>query len=90
MVNSDDNLCFKFGKLTVKLFHLLSFTKKLVSGSSASVTRLNLFFVRFIDGSSFFKEAARIICHAFEAFSRGCILLELKVIIVFFLKIFLE
>ena len=35
------------------------------------------------------KEAAGIVCHAFEAFSRGCILLELEMIsfpiIVFFL-----
>ena len=26
----------------------------------------------------FFKELAGIVCHAFEAFSRGCILLELN------------
>ena len=77
MVNSDDrNLCFKFWNFTIKLFHLLGFTKDLVFGSSTSVTRLNLFFVCFIDGSHFFKKPAGIVCHAFEAFSRGCILLE--------------
>ena len=31
----------------------------------------------FIDGSRFFKEPAEIVCHDFEAFSRGCILSEL-------------
>ena len=69
----------------MKLFHLLGFTKELVFGSSTSVTRLNLFFVCFIDGSRFFKEPAGIVCHAFEAFSRGCILSELKITIFFFL-----
>ena len=39
----------------MKLFHLLGFTKELVFGLSASVTRLNLFFVYFLDGSHFFK-----------------------------------
>ena len=75
MVDSDDNnLCFKLRNFTMKLFHLLHFTKELVFSSSTSVTGLNLFFVCFIDGSD-----------AFEAFSKGCILLELKIIIVFFL-----
>ena len=86
MVDSDDNnLCFKFWNFTVKLFHLLGLTKELVFGSSTPATRLNLFFACFIDGSRFFKEPAGIVCHAFEAFSRSCVLLELKIIIVFFL-----
>ena len=34
----------------------------------------------FLDGSRFFKEPAGISCYAFEAFSRGCILLELEMI----------
>ena len=67
------------------LFHLLGFTKELVFGSPASVTSLNLLFVCFIDSSRFFKEPAGIVCYAFEAFSRGCILLELKIVIIFFL-----
>ena len=46
----------------MKLFHLT----RLVD------TRLNL----FLDDSCFFREPAGIVCHAFEAFSRGCILLE--------------
>ena len=62
-------------------FHLLGFTKQLIFGSSTSVTKLNLFF----DGSHVFKEPAGIVCHAFEVFSRGYILIELKIIIVFFL-----
>ena len=72
----DNNLCFKFWNFTMKLFHLLGFTKELVFGSSTSVTRLNLFFVRFTNGSRYFKELAGLVCHTFEAFSRGCILLE--------------
>ena len=69
----------------MKLFHLLGFSKELDFGSSTSVTRLNLFFVCFTDSFRFFKEPLGIFCHAFEAFSRDCILLELKIIIVFFL-----
>ena len=68
----------------MKLFYSLGFTKELVFGSLTSATKLNL----FLDGSLFFKEPpAGIVCHAFEAFSRGCILLELEFppIIVFFL-----
>ena len=64
----------------LKLFHHLGFTIELVFGSSVSVTRLNSSFVCFLDGSRFFKEPAGIICHTFEAFSRGCILLELEII----------
>ena len=64
----------------MKLFHLLGFTKKLVFGSSASATRLNMFYVCFLDGPHFFKEPAGIVCHAFEAYSRVYILLELPVI----------
>ena len=72
MVDSDDNnIYFKFWNFTMKLFHLLGFNKELVFSSSTSVTRLNLFFVCFMDGSHFFKEPAGIVCHAFEAFSRG-------------------
>ena len=57
MVDSvDNNFCCKFSDFTMNLFHLFGFTKALVFGVSASVTRLNLFFVRFIDGSRFFKE----------------------------------
>ena len=68
----------------MKLFHLLGLTKELVFDSSTPATRLNLFFACFIDGSRFFKELAGIVCHAFEAYSRSCVLLELKIIIVFF------
>ena len=75
MVDSDDNnLCFKFWNFTMKLFHLLGFTKELVFGSSTSVTRLNLFFFcMFYIWFSLFKEPAGIVCDAFEAFSKGCI-----------------
>ena len=69
----------------MKLFHFLGFTKELVFGSSVSVTRLSFFFVCFIDSCRSFKETAEIVCHVFEAFSRGCMLLELKFVIVFFL-----
>ena len=56
MVCSDDNnLYFKFCNFTMKLFHLLGFTKELVFGSSTSVTGLKLFLC-FLDGSRFFKE----------------------------------
>ena len=41
--SDDNNLCFKFSNFTMKLFHLLDFTKELVFGWSTSVTRLNLF-----------------------------------------------
>ena len=64
----------------MKLFPLLRFVINLVFGSSASVTRLNLFFGCFLDVSRFFKEPARIAYHIFEAFSRGCISLELEMI----------
>ena len=78
MVNTDDNyLGFKFWNLTMKLFHLLGFTKELVFGSSTSVTILNSFFVCFIDGSRFFKAPEGLVSHTFEAFSKGCILSEL-------------
>ena len=53
---------------------------QLVFGSLISVTRLNLLFVCFLDGFLFFEEPVGILCHAFEAFSRGCILLELEMI----------
>ena len=65
----------------MKLFYLPGFIIELVFGTSTSVTRLNLFFRCFSDSSRFFKESAGIVRHAFEAFSRGCILLiELKMI----------
>ena len=64
----------------MKLFHLFAFTKELVFGWSASVTRLNLFLYVFLDGSHFFKEPAGIVSHALKAFCRGCILLELEMI----------
>ena len=34
----------------------------------------------FLDGSGYFQEPAGIACYAFEAFSRGCILLEQEMI----------
>ena len=37
-------------------------------------------FCIFLDGSHFHKEPPEIVCHAFETFSRGCILLELEMI----------
>ena len=54
LVGSDDNnLCFKSWNFTMKLFHLLGFTKELAFGSSTS------------DVSHFFKEPAGIACYAF-------------------------
>ena len=38
---------FKFCNFTMKLFHLLAFTKELVFGWSTSVTRFNLFLYVF-------------------------------------------
>ena len=73
-------LCFKFWNFTMRLFHLLGFIKELVFGSSTSVTRLNFCFLYFLIFSRFFKESAGIVCHAFEASSRGCIVLELEMI----------
>ena len=70
VVDSDDNnLCFKFWSFTMKLLHLLGFTKELVFGFSTSVTRFNLFFVCFSMVLAFFKEPAGIVCHTFVAFS---------------------
>ena len=56
----------------------LVFTRELVFGLSASVSRLNLFFGYFLVSFRFFKEPAGIACYAFEVFSRGCVLLELE------------
>ena len=53
----------------MKLLHFLGFTKELVFGFSASVTRFNLFFVCFSMVLAFFKEPAGIVCHTFVAFS---------------------
>ena len=64
----------------MKLFPLLGFIINLAFDSSTSVTRLNLFFGCFLDVSRFFKEPTRIVYHIFEAFSRGCISLELEMI----------
>ena len=60
----------------MKLFYHLGFTKELVFGSSTFATRLNLFFVCFLDGSHFFLEPTGIVCPAFEEFSTECILLD--------------
>ena len=38
-------------------------------------------FCMFLDGSRVFEKQAGMVCHAFEAFSRGLILLELEMII---------
>ena len=65
-----------FWDFTMKLFHLVCFTKELFFGLSESVTRLNLFLYVFLNGSRFFKEPAGIAFDTFEAFSRGCLLLE--------------
>ena len=54
----------------MKLLHLLCSTIELVFGLLASVARLNLL-IGCLDGSR---------CHAFEAFSRVCILLKLEMI----------
>lgn len=51
---------------------------QLVFGSSISITRLNLLFGCFLDGSSSFREPAEIGCHSFEAFSSSYISLELE------------
>ena len=40
-------MCSCFPKDTMKLFHLFGFTKELVFGLSASVTRLSLFLCGF-------------------------------------------
>ena len=74
----------------MKLFHVLGFTKELTFGASNSVTTLKFVLVCCIDGSRFFKEPVGIVYYAYEALSRGCFLLELKMIsflpmIVFFL-----
>ena len=43
LIGSDDNnLCFRLLNFSMKLFHLLGFTKELVFGLSTSVTRVNL------------------------------------------------
>ena len=69
MVNSDDkNLCFKFWNSTMKLLHLLGFTKGLVFVCQLLLLDL-VFFLMFLDGSHFFKEPVGIVCHAFAAFS---------------------
>ena len=64
----------------MKLFHLLGFGIELVFGTSTSVTRLSCFFRYFLDGSHFFKEPEGMVCHAFEEFNRGVILLKLEMI----------
>ena len=64
----------------MKLFHLLDFTTGLVFSSPTSVTRIILLFGCLIDGSRIFKEPTGIVSHAFEGFSRGCILLELELV----------
>ena len=71
---------FQIWTFTMKLFHLFGFTAELVFGSPSSATRHNLFFGCFLDGSRFLKETVGIVCHAFEAFSRGCILLDIEMI----------
>ena len=58
----------------MKLFHLLSFTKELFLPSQLLLLDLTCFLC-LLDSSPFFKEPARTTCYAFEAFSRGCILL---------------
>ena len=71
---------FKFWNFTMKLFHLLGFTKELFFAGQLLFQGLICFFLCFLDGSRFFEEPAEIVCHTFEAFSRGCILLELEMI----------
>ena len=56
------------------------FTRELVFGLSASVTKLNLFFGCFLDSSSSFKKPTGIVCYDFEPFSRGSILLKLEMV----------
>ena len=73
MFDSDDSNLFQIWNFTMKLLHLLGFTAELVFGSPTDVTRLNLFFGCFLDGSRFLKEPAGKVCHAFEAFSESCI-----------------
>ena len=70
MVNSDDkNLCFKFWNSTMKLLHLLGFTKRLVFVCQLLLLDFIFFFLMFLDGSHFFKKPVGIVCHAFAAFS---------------------
>ena len=77
--------CFKYGISLWRCFtFLISLYIQLVFGSSASITRLNLFFGCFLDGFRFFKGLAGIVCHAFEVFSRGYILTELEMTVVLF------
>ena len=80
MVDSDDNNLFCIWNFTIKLSHLLNITIELVFGSTTYVTKPNLFFGCFLDGSRFFKEPAGIVCHAFEAISRGSIFLEFEIL----------
>ena len=75
MIDSDDN----------NLFLKLEFHYEVVSSSWFHcrvcvwlflLLNLICFFVCFLDGFRFFKEPAGIVCHPFEAFSRGRILLK--------------
>ena len=69
------------------LCHILVYTIhiQLAFGLLASVTRLVLFSLRSVDAFRFFfKEPAEIENHAFEAFSRGCILLEFEMMFSFY------
>ena len=69
----------------MKLFHLLDFTAEVGLARQFLLLDLNC----FLDGSRFLKEPVGLVCHAFEAFSRSCILLGLEMIS-FLPKLFLR
>ena len=59
----------------MKLFHLIGFTKELVLICQLLLPDLTCFRV-FKMALAFLRNPAGTACYAFEAFSRGCILLE--------------
>ena len=66
-------ICFKFG---MSLWSCFTFSVSVLT----TVTRHNMLFLCFWDGSRFFKGPAGIVFQAFEAFRWVCILLELEMI----------
>ena len=69
----------------VGCFTFLVSLKSYFLASQLLLLDLICYFLCFIDGSRVLKEQTGIVCQAFKAFSKGCILLELKNTIVFFL-----
>ena len=73
MVDSDDNLCFKFG---MSLWSCFTFSVSVLT----TVTRLNMFFFYVSEMVLAFLKDQQEVFQAFEAFSWVCILLELEMI----------